>query len=228
MVDIKLEESWQKALDPEFIKPYMLELKRFLLTEKAAGKIIYPEDEKVFAAFNLTPFDEVKVVILGQDPYHGAGQAHGLCFSVPKDIPIPPSLLNIYKELAQDLNISRANHGCLRSWAKQGILLLNSVLTVEKDKAGSHAGRGWEEFTDTVIRKLNARAGAIIFVLWGNYARKKASLIDNKHHYILQSAHPSPLSASRGFLGNQHFSTINNILCKENLAPINWQLPAQT
>jgi len=223
--DIKLEPSWKHQLTDEFVKPYMQQLKQFLLEEKQAKRVIYPRGDLIFNAFNLTPFDQVKVVILGQDPYHGPNQAHGLCFSVMPSVPLPPSLQNIYKELKNDLNITPVKHGCLESWAKQGVLLLNTVLTVEQGKAGSHHNKGWEQFTDEVIKQLNARKKPIIFVLWGRQAANKSKLIDKERHHILQSAHPSPLSAYQGFFGNKHFSTINKILVSDGLEPINWQLP---
>jgi len=222
---IKLENSWKLQLIEEFSKPYMQTLKQFLQQEKQARKIIYPKGNDIFNAFKLTPFDTVKVVILGQDPYHGPNQAHGLCFSVMPGVRIPPSLVNIYKELQQDLGITPVKHGCLESWAKQGVLLLNSVLTVENGLAASHQGKGWEQFTDQVIVKLNAREKPVIFVLWGSYAQRKGEFINQQRHYVLKSAHPSPLSASRGFFGNKHFSTINKILVSEGMEPINWQLP---
>lgn len=222
---IKLENSWKLQLIEEFSKPYMQTLKQFLQQEKQARKIIYPKGNDIFNAFKLTPFDAVKVVILGQDPYHGPNQAHGLCFSVMPGVRIPPSLVNIYKELQQDLGIAPVKHGCLESWAKQGVLLLNSVLTVENGLAASHQGKGWEQFTDQVIVKLNAREKPVIFVLWGSYAQRKGEFINQQRHYVLKSAHPSPLSASRGFFGNKHFSTINKILVSEGMEPINWQLP---
>lgn len=225
IADIKIETSWKNQLADEFSKPYIQKLKQFLLEEKQAKKIIYPSGNNIFNAFNLTPFDEVKVVILGQDPYHGPNQAHGLCFSVMPGVKTPPSLVNIYKELQSDLNIKPVKHGCLESWAKQGVLLLNSVLTVEQGLAGSHQGKGWEQFTDQVIIKLNARQKPVIFVLWGKYAENKGKLIDQKRHHVLKSAHPSPLSAYNGFFGNKHFSTINNLLAEQNIEPINWQLP---
>lgn len=220
---IQIEPSWKNQLADEFSKPYMLQLKQFLQQEKQAKKTIYPKGTLIFNAFNLTPFDQVKVVILGQDPYHGPNQAHGLCFSVLPGVRVPPSLVNIYKELKADLNIKPVQHGCLEAWAKQGVLLLNTVLTVEQGKAGSHQDRGWEEFTDQVIRKLNARQKPVIFVLWGKYAEGKTKLIDQDRHTILKSAHPSPFSATR-FFGNKHFSTINNILQSRGDEPIDWQL----
>lgn len=223
--EIKLEHSWKQQLIEEFSKPYMQSLKDFLRQEKQAKKTIYPKGNEIFNAFNFTPYDQVKVVILGQDPYHGPNQAHGLCFSVKPGIAIPPSLLNIYKELKSDLGVQPVKHGYLEPWAKQGVLLLNSVLTVENGRAASHQGKGWEKFTDQVIAKLNAREKPVIFVLWGNYAQRKGEFIDQNRHHVLRSPHPSPLSASRGFLGNKHFSTINTILISEGLEPINWQLP---
>lgn len=223
--EIKIENSWKQQLDEEFTKPYMQSLKQFLLQEKHAKKVIYPKGNEIFNAFKFTPFDQVKVVILGQDPYHGPNQAHGLCFSVKPGVAIPPSLLNIYKELNHDLGIRPVKHGFLQSWARQGVLLLNSVLTVENGRAASHQGKGWEQFTDQVIAKLNARKKPVIFVLWGNYAQRKGQFIDQNRHFVLSSPHPSPLSASRGFFGNKHFSTINNILVSQGDEPINWQLP---
>jgi uracil-DNA glycosylase len=222
---IKMEASWKAQLANEFAKPYMQQLKTFLQQEKQARKLIYPKSDHIFNAFNLTPFNEVKVVIIGQDPYHGPNQAHGLCFSVLPGVKIPPSLKNIYKELQTDLNIKPVNHGFLESWAKQGVLLLNAVLTVEDGKAASHQGRGWEQFTDHVIELLNQREKPVIFVLWGKYAEGKAKLINHEKHTVLKSAHPSPFSAHQGFLGNKHFSKINNILTSNGMEAINWQLP---
>lgn len=220
-----METSWKLQLIEEFKKPYIKDLNAFLQAQTQANKVIYPKAEDLFKAFELTPFEKVKVVLLGQDPYHGVDQAHGLCFSVKPDCKLPPSLVNIYKELENDLNIKPARHGYLKHWATQGVLLLNSVLSVEQGLAASHQKKGWEQFTDAVIKKLNARPQPIVFLLWGNYAQCKGVLIDNKHHYVLKSAHPSPLSASRGFFGNRHFSGINDILIAEGLAPIDWQLP---
>lgn len=222
---IKLESSWKAQLAEEFNKPYMQQLRAFLVQQKQAKKVIYPKGDDIFHAFALTPFEEVKVVIIGQDPYHGPYQAHGLCFSVRPGVKIPPSLQNIYKELEQDLQIKPVKHGFLEPWAKQGVLLLNSVLTVEQGLAASHQNKGWEQFTDEVIAKLNAREKPVIFVLWGSHAQRKGAHIDTRRHTVLKSAHPSPLSAHRGFLGCKHFSTINTILAKEGLQPINWQLP---
>lgn len=221
--NVKLESSWKQQLGSEFHKPYMLNLKEFLKTEKSEGKIIYPKGEEYFLALNSTPFDQVKVVILGQDPYHGPNQAHGLCFSVKPGVDIPPSLKNIYKELKQDLGIvAPSKVGFLDSWAKQGVLLLNAVLTVEAGRAGSHAGKGWEEFTDQVIRTINDNREGIIFVLWGAYAQKKGAFIDRKKHFVIEAPHPSPLSAHRGFLGSRPFSKINEYLEKQGKSPINW------
>ncbi|OGT54868.1 MAG: uracil-DNA glycosylase [Gammaproteobacteria bacterium RIFCSPHIGHO2_12_FULL_42_10] len=222
---VKIATSWLMQLGDEFDKPYMQILRKFLLHEKQAKKIIYPQGNQIFNAFNLTPFDEVKVVIFGQDPYHGPNQAHGLCFSVMPGVRIPPSLKNIYTELANDLHIAPAKHGYLESWAKQGVLLLNTVLTVEQGKAYSHQGKGWEQFTDQVIIRLNARQKPIIFILWGKHAENKSKYIDQNRHYVLKSAHPSPLSAHQGFFGNKHFSKINKILASEAMESIHWELP---
>ena len=221
---IKLEPSWKAVLEDVFATPYMQDLKKFLKAEKAAGKTIYPRGSLIFNAMNSTPFDQVKVVILGQDPYHGPGQAHGLCFSVPKGVTPPPSLVNIFKEIEQDLEITLPNHGCLQSWADQGVLLLNSVLTVEKHKAASHKGRGWEQFTDTIISNLNEQRKNLVFLLWGSYAQQKGKYIDRERHLVLKSPHPSPLSAHRGFFGNGHFSKANAYLKKNGIEPIAWSL----
>lgn len=219
-----LETSWQKVLGPEFDKPYMQQLRAFLRTEKDQKKIIYPKSAEVFHAFSLTPVDQVKVVILGQDPYHGSGQAHGLCFSVPEDKAPPPSLVNIYKELATDLGIPKARTGNLIPWAKQGVLLLNSVLTVEKSLAGSHQGKGWEQFTDRAITVLNEQTSHIVFLLWGAYAQRKGQLIDTKKHAVFKAPHPSPFSAHQGFLGCRHFSAANQYLEAHGKSPIDWRL----
>ena len=226
MPDIKLEESWKKVLQPEFTKEYMQVLRQFLQAEKASGKQIYPKGSEYFRAMDLTPFDQVKVVILGQDPYHGPGQAHGLSFSVQPEVRIPPSLVNMYKELKDDLGIAPASHGFLEHWAKQGVLLLNAVLTVEHKQAASHQGRGWEEFTDRIIAELNAHRERIVFILWGSYAQKKGRFIDTNKHLVLKSVHPSPLSAYRGFFGSKPFSKTNGYLATHGLSPIDWQLPA--
>ena len=222
---VKLEESWKAALHEEFDKPYMLKLSEFLRGEKAAGKVVFPPGPLIFNALNSTPLSRVKVVIIGQDPYHGPGQAHGLCFSVQPGVPAPPSLVNIFKELQRDLNIDLPAHGCLQSWAEQGVLLLNTSLTVEQGSAGSHADKGWQPFTDRVIEVANARAGNLVFLLWGAHAQSKQKLIDTTRHLVLKSAHPSPLSAYRGFLGNGHFSRANTYLQQCGLAPIDWRLP---
>lgn len=222
---ITLQESWKAPLLPEFEADYMARLEAFLLGEKAAGKQIFPDSEEWFRALELTPLEKVRVVILGQDPYHGPGQAHGLCFSVQPGVRPPPSLVNIYKELQTDLGISRPHHGFLEHWATQGVLLLNSVLTVEMTKAASHRGKGWEKFTDAVIRLVNAKADPVVFMLWGNYAQKKADFVDSARHLVLKAAHPSPLSAHSGFLGCRHFSQCNAFLEGKGLAPIDWALP---
>jgi uracil-DNA glycosylase len=225
MPDIQLHESWKAPLLPEFQADYMARLRGFLVAEKAAGKRIFPKGGEWFRAMDLTPLNKVRVVILGQDPYHGAGQAHGLCFSVKPGVPPPPSLVNIYKELHSDLGIARPRHGFLEHWAQQGVLLLNSVLTVEMAKAASHQGKGWERFTDAVIRLVNAREEPVVFLLWGAYAQKKAAFVDGSKHLVLKAAHPSPLSAHNGFLGCRHFSQCNTFLESKGLAPINWALP---
>lgn len=221
---LELENSWQPLLAPEFELEYMRELRRFLNAEKAAGKSIFPAEKNIFNALNATDFANVKVVILGQDPYHGVGQSHGLCFSVQEGVAIPPSLRNIYKELAQDLGIAPAVSGNLQSWAKQGVLLLNAVLTVESAMAGSHQGKGWEHFTDRIVTLLNDRRDNIVFLLWGNYAQKKGAMIDRSRHLVLESVHPSPLSASRGFFGNHHFSKTNAYLNEHQKTPIDWRV----
>ncbi|MFK0329571.1 uracil-DNA glycosylase [Rhizobium sp. NPDC090275] len=222
---IALEDSWKSALSTEFEQPYMQSLKNFLIERKQMGKRIFPKGSEYFRALDLTPLDDVKVVILGQDPYHGAGQAHGLCFSVQPGIRIPPSLVNIYKELQADLGIVPARHGFLEHWARQGVLLLNSVLTVEEAQAASHQGKGWETFTDAVIRKVNDECDAVVFILWGAYAQRKAAFVDTSRHLVLKSPHPSPLSAHNGFFGCHHFSKANAFLEKHGRSPIDWQLP---
>lgn len=222
---IQLEPSWKAKLQDEFEKPYMKELREFLLEEKRKGKVIYPPGPEIFNAFNLTPFDKVKVVIIGQDPYHGPDQAHGLCFSVKQGVQAPPSLKNVYKELHDDCGIDIPSHGNLESWAKQGVLLLNAVLTVEQAKAAAHQGKGWETFTDKVIELLNAQKEHVVFMLWGAYAQKKGQMIDRKRHMVLRSTHPSPLSAHRGFLGSRHFSKANSYLERHGVQPVSWALP---
>lgn len=223
---INIHDSWKKALTEEFGKPYMDELREFLKQQIKEQKIIYPKPSDFFAAFNATPFDKVKVVILGQDPYHGPGQAHGLSFSVQPGVATPPSLVNIYKELSNDLGIKPAKHGYLKSWADQGVLLLNSVLSVEANKPASHKNRGWEKFTDHVIHALNDSDTPKVFFLWGAYAQKKGAFIDRKKHFVIESVHPSPLSASRGFFGTNPFSQANTFLEKKGMSPIEWELPA--
>ncbi len=219
---IDLHPSWLAYLTHEFEQPYMQELRHFLLAEKQLGKVIFPASKNIFNALNSTPLDQVKVVILGQDPYHGPNQAHGLCFSVQPGVPAPPSLQNIFKELQRDLAVPVPSHGCLQSWANQGVLLLNATLTVEQAKAGSHQGRGWETFTDKAIQLVNEHCSGVVFLLWGSYAQKKAAFIDSKRHLILRAPHPSPLSAYRGFLGCGHFSEVNRHLQKLKKPPINW------
>lgn len=223
---VALEESWREALTHEFSSPYMHQLKAFLVAQKQAGKHIFPKGSEYFRALDLTPLAEVKVVILGQDPYHGLGQAHGLCFSVRPGVRIPPSLVNIYKEMQADLGIPPARHGFLEHWARQGVLLLNSVLTVEEAQAASHQGKGWERFTDAVIRKVNDECEAVVFILWGSYAQRKAAFVDTSRHLVLKAPHPSPLSAHNGFFGCGHFSKSNTFLQGHGRAPIDWQLPA--
>ena len=219
---VRLEASWKALLLEEFEKDYMKKLKRFLLSEIKQNKRIYPKPEEYFSALNLSPFDKVKVVILGQDPYHGAGQAHGLCFSVKSQVKVPPSLVNIYKELQQDLGVEIASHGFLEAWAKQGVLLLNNTLTVLAGKPASHKNQGWEEFTDKIIEILNQKKKNLVFLLWGRFAGEKGSLVDNSKHYVLKAPHPSPFSADRGFFGCRHFSKCNQYLKSKNLKPINW------
>lgn len=219
-----LEESWLKHLSEEFEKPYMKALREFLRTEKDKKKMIYPKSADVFNAFKYTPFDKVSVVIIGQDPYHGAGQAQGLCFSVPEGLRLPPSLQNIYKEMKADLKLPPEKEGCLISWAKQGVLLLNAVLTVEKGLPGSHQGKGWETFTDRVISLLNEQKEGLVFLLWGAYAQKKGQYIDTQKHCVLKAAHPSPFSAHNGFLGCRHFSKANEYLSNQAKKPIDWSL----
>lgn len=222
---IGLEPLWLNVLGDELKKPYMNELKSFLLDEKQKGFTFYPKNKDIFNAFNYTPFDQVKVVILGQDPYHGQGQAHGLSFSVQKGIPVPPSLKNIYKELADEFSDYKIpHHGDLSAWAEQGILLLNATLTVRAQSPGSHQKRGWETFTDHVIAELSKQREGLVFILWGKYAQQKEVLIDTNKHFVIKSAHPSPFSAHSGFFGSKPFSKTNEILKKQGLTPINWQI----
>lgn len=224
MRDIKLENSWKTLLTEELKRPYMDELWSFLLQEQKSGKVIYPTQEDIFAALNLTPFEKVKVVILGQDPYHGEGQAHGLCFSVKPGVKLPPSLVNIFKELKEDMGITPPANGCLDAWARQGVLLLNNVLTVEDGKAGSHHLKGWEQFTDKIIELLNDKKENLVFILWGSPAQKKAGKVDSQKHFIIKSVHPSPLSSYRGFFGSRPFSQTNTFLISKGLDPIDWSL----
>ncbi len=219
-----LHNDWKTALKGEFSAPYMKQLTSFLDTEKAAEKIIFPSEEQYFHALNLTPPDKIRAVILGQDPYHGDGQAHGLAFSVNNNIRIPPSLRNIYKELQSDIGIAPAQHGCLDGWAKQGVLLLNTVLTVERGLAASHQGHGWEAFTDAIIGHINALNQPIVFMLWGSHAQKKSALLNNPNHLILKAPHPSPLSAHRGFFGCKHFSQANAFLHEHGGSEIDWRV----
>jgi uracil-DNA glycosylase len=222
--EVQIEKSWKKVLNEEFEKDYFQEIRDFLYKEKEKGKRIYPPGSLIFNAFNLTPFDQVKAVIIGQDPYHGPGQAMGLCFSVPRGIPLPASLKNIYSELHQDLQIPVAGHGDLTRWAKQGVFLLNAMLTVEHRKPGSHKSIGWTTFTDAVIERLSKEKEGLVFLLWGRFARSKVALIDEMKHFVLESAHPSPL-AGNAFFGNHHFSKTNEILTRQGKTPIDWSLP---
>ncbi|MBO4634652.1 MAG: uracil-DNA glycosylase [Bacteroidales bacterium] len=222
-MDVKIEQTWKSALASEFEKPYFAELVRFLHQEKAAGKLIYPPGSQIFRAFELTPVPAVKVVILGQDPYHGAGQAMGLSFSVPDGVPAPPSLRNIFKEIESDLGIRMSGSPNLESWARQGVLLLNAVLTVQAGAPTSHSRIGWTQFTDAVISYLSAHRQGLVFLLWGRFAQEKAALIDQTRHHVLTAAHPSPL-AGGAFFGCRHFSKTNQILVSEGLQPIDWQL----
>lgn len=225
---VKLEASWSALLADEFISPYMQELSSFLRKQKQARKRVYPPGDEMFAALDMTPVEDVRVVIIGQDPYHGAGQAHGLCFSVPSGVPLPPSLLNIYQEMGADLGadtqrLIQAQRGCLKGWARQGVLLLNAVLSVEHGRAGSHQGKGWERFTDAVVARLvEQRSEGLVFMLWGSYAQKKGAIVDRTRHHVIASPHPSPLSAHRGFFGSKPFSSANAYLESRGLAPIDW------
>ena len=224
-VQIQLEPSWKSRIGDWLLRPEMRELSAFLRKRKAAGAHVFPPGPEIFAAFNATPFEQVKVVVLGQDPYHGYSQAHGLSFSVMPGVPVPPSLLNIYKEIEADLAIPRPDHGCLLPWAHQGVLLLNAVLTVEEGKAGAHQGRGWEGFTDHVVDVLNREREGLVFLLWGAYAQQKGKVIDTRRHRVLKAPHPSPLSAHRGFLGCRHFSQTNDYLARHGQTRIDWRLP---
>ncbi len=224
MSEIKLHESWKSRLAEQFATPYMADLKQFLARQYTAGKVIYPAPQYIFKALDLTPFEEVKVVILGQDPYHGPHQAHGLCFSVPQGVQAPPSLQNIFKELVADLGVDYPQTTDLTAWAKQGVLLLNATLTVEQGLAGSHQDQGWEQFTDAIIHLLNDQKENVVFILWGAYAQKKGEFIDKNKHCILAAPHPSPLSAHRGFLGSRPFSQANDYLLSTLQLPIDWSL----
>ncbi len=221
---IKLDPTWLAELKDEFDKEYFKDLKSFLLTTKQSGISVYPPSNQIFAALDACTLPNLKVVIIGQDPYHGVGQANGLCFSVNKGIPVPPSLQNIYKELQSDLQINAPSHGDLTSWAKQGVLLLNATLTVSANQAGSHQNKGWEKFTDRVIEVINTNKSNVVFMLWGGYAKKKGKSIDEAKHLVLRSGHPSPLSANRGYwFGSKHFSQCNDYLTKQGSSPINWE-----
>jgi len=224
---LRPDRGWLEQLGQEFHQPYMQALADFLATEEAAGKTLFPARRHIFNALNSTPLEKVSVVILGQDPYHGPGQAHGLSFSVRPYVPKPPSLLNIFKEIQDDLTIQPPDHGCLQTWAEEGVLLLNTVLTVTQGNAGAHQGQGWELFTDKVIDLVNRERDGVVFILWGSHARKKGKNIDRRKHLVLESPHPSPLSAYRGFFGCKHFSKANDWLQKQGKPPINWALPSQ-
>lgn len=220
--EIKLEPSWKRRIEDEFNKPYMADLRRFLVERKKAGAHVYPPGGLMFNALDSTPFEQVKVVIFGQDPYHGPGQAHGLCFSVPEGMAVPPSLQNIYREMREDLGATPPPHGNLQAWAEQGVLLLNAVLTVERGQASAHRGKGWERFTDRVAAELNEGRENLVFLLWGSYAMKKGEFIDRDRHLVLTAPHPSPLSAHRGFFGCRHFSKANGWLEQHGMEPILW------
>jgi len=223
-MNVKIENSWKMVLKEEFSKPYFEQIRNHLKTEKEQGKKIFPPGSLIFNAFDTTPFDKIKAVILGQDPYHGPGQAHGLCFSVPERIAKPPSLMNIFKELHDDTGVQVPDHGNLMHWAKQGVFLLNASLTVRNSEPMSHSRIGWAEFTDSVIRKISERKNNVVFLLWGKIAQEKRNLIDESKHLVLKAAHPSPLSAHAGFLGCRHFSKTNAYLIKNGIDPIDWKL----
>lgn len=223
-MDIQIEESWKEVLKEEFEKTYFQHIIAFLKAEKASGKIIYPPGPLIFNAFKQTPFPNVKVVLLGQDPYHNKGQAHGLSFSVPEGVPKPPSLLNIFKELKNDLGIEIPANGNLEKWSRQGVLLLNASLTVRQNEPGSHAQIGWLQFTDSVIRKISQEKDGVVFLLWGKFAQEKQGLIDETRHFVLKAAHPSPYSANNGFFGCKHFSKTNELLMKQFKLPIDWKV----
>lgn len=223
-MEVKIEAGWKEVLKNEFTKAYFQQIAAFLKTEKAQGKTIYPPGSLIFNAFDKTPFDKVKAVILGQDPYHGPGQAHGLCFSVPDGVPPPPSLVNIYKELNTDIGLPIPNTGNLTKWAERGVLLLNAVLTVRAHEPASHSKIGWMEFTDTVIKKISAEKEGIVFLLWGKFAQDKQALIDETRNHVLKAAHPSPFSADKGFFGCKHFSKTNALLQRRGVDPIDWSV----
>ncbi len=223
-MDVKIEPSWKEVLKDEFSKPYFQQVVLHLKTEKSQGKVIYPPGPYIFNAFNITPVDHIKVVILGQDPYHGPGQAHGLCFSVQNGVPPPPSLINIFKELHDDIGVEIPNHGNLTHWAEQGVFLLNASLTVRAGEPMSHAKIGWATFTDTVIRRISDLKAHVVFMLWGKFAQEKKILIDETKHLVLKAAHPSPLSAHAGFLGCRHFSKANEWLISKGIDPVDWKL----
>lgn len=222
--NVQIDASWKKALEKEFAQPYFAGIKQFLMQERQAGHVIFPPGKLIFNAFDTTPFDEVKVVILGQDPYHGPGQAHGLSFSVPKGVDVPPSLRNIYKEIQTDLGHPVPSHGNLESWAAQGVLLLNAILTVRAHQAASHHGAGWERFTDAAIQHLNRDRDGLVFMLWGGYAKKKGEMIDRGRHLVLTAPHPSPLSAHSGWFGSRHFSQANKYLESQGKGPVDWRI----
>jgi len=225
-MDIQIEDSWKQVLKQEFSKPYFQQVVTFLKTEKVQKKVIYPPGSLIFNAFNQTPFDNVRVVLLGQDPYHGAGQAHGLCFSVQDGVQPPPSLINIYKEIEADIGVGMpARYGNLTKWAQQGVLLLNAFLTVRANEPASHSKIGWEEFTNSVIKKISDEKQGVVFLLWGKFAQQKQELIDETKHFVLKAAHPSPFSADKGFFGCRHFSKTNELLIKQGFEPIDWKLP---
>ncbi|MDR3367001.1 MAG: uracil-DNA glycosylase [Prevotellaceae bacterium] len=222
-MDVKIEPSWKAALQAEFDKPYFADVVGYVKSEVAAGRTVYPPGKLIFGAFDKTPFNKVKVVILGQDPYHGYGQAHGLCFSVPHGVKPPPSLINIFKEIEDDLGVAPPGHGCLEAWTQQGVFLLNAILTVRANSPTSHSAIGWQTFTDAVIRKISDEKSGVVFLLWGNFARAKRSLIDTGKHHVLEAAHPSPL-ARGGFNGCRHFSKANALLQQQGVAPIDWKI----
>ena len=224
---LRPDRGWKDHLAEEFRQPYMQGLAEFLAAEEQAGKVLFPASQHCFNALNSTPLDNVRVVILGQDPYHGPGQAHGLCFSVRPNVAIPPSLVNIFKEIQDDLGIAPPDHGCLQPWAEQGVLLLNSVLTVVQGQAGAHQGKGWETFTNKVIETVNGEREGVVFLLWGSYAKKKGQHIDRNKHLVLDGPHPSPLSAYRGFFGCKHFSKANDWLEQQGKPTVNWALPSK-